>query len=65
MAQPKFFLQPLAAAICVACYSTTVMADEMSVEMTETNAVQTLAPIVVTSHQGNDANGLIVRANPK
>ncbi|UUS60973.1 MULTISPECIES: TonB-dependent copper receptor [unclassified Acinetobacter] len=65
MAQPKFFLQPLAAAICVACYSTSVMADEMSVEMTETNAVQTLAPIVVTSHQGNDANGLIVRANPK
>ncbi len=65
MAQPKFFLQPLAAAICVACYSTTVMADEMSVEMTETNAVQTLAPIVVTSHQGNDANGLIVRTNPK
>ncbi|WP_180005329.1 MULTISPECIES: TonB-dependent copper receptor [unclassified Acinetobacter] len=65
MAQPKFFLQPLAAAICIACYSTTVMADEMSVEMTETNAVQTLAPIVVTSHQGNDANGLIVRANPK
>ncbi|WP_180157939.1 TonB-dependent copper receptor [Acinetobacter sp. YH12045] len=65
MAQPKFFLQPLAAAICVACYSTTVIADEMSVEMTETNAVQTLAPIVVTSHQGNDANGLIVRANPK
>lgn len=65
MAQPKFFLQPLAAAICVACYSTTVMADEMSVEMTGTNAVQTLAPIVVTSHQGNDANGLIVRANPK
>ncbi|WP_180110615.1 MULTISPECIES: TonB-dependent copper receptor [unclassified Acinetobacter] len=65
MAQPKFFLQPLAAAICVACYSTSVMADEMSVEMTKTNAVQTLAPIVVTSHQGNDANGLIVRANPK
>ena len=61
MAQPKFFLQPLAAAICIACYSTSVMADEM----TETNAVQTLAPIVVTSHQGNDANGLIVRANPK
>ncbi|WP_180171039.1 TonB-dependent copper receptor [Acinetobacter sp. YH12027] len=65
MAQPKFFLQPLAAAICIACYSTSVMADEMPVEMTETNAVQTLAPIVVTSHQGNDANGLIVRANPK
>ncbi|QOW50949.1 MULTISPECIES: TonB-dependent copper receptor [unclassified Acinetobacter] len=65
MAQPKFFQQPLAAAICIACYSTSVMADEMPVEMTETNAVQTLAPIVVTSHQGNDANGLIVRANPK
>ncbi|WP_180186705.1 TonB-dependent copper receptor [Acinetobacter sp. YH01008] len=58
MAQPKFFLQPLAAAICVICYSPATMANE-------TMPVQTLAPIVVTFTAGNDANGLIVRADPK
>lgn len=60
MAQPKFFLQPLAAAICIACYSTAVLADPM-----QTKTMQSLAPIVATAHQGNDANGLIVRADPK
>lgn len=58
MAQPKFSLQPLAAAIYVACYSSVVMANEAM-------PVQTFAPIVVTSAAGNDANGLIVRADPK
>lgn len=58
MAQPKFSLQPLVAAICVACYSSTVLANEAM-------PVQTMAPIVVTSATGNDANGLIVRADPK
>ncbi|MFV5404499.1 TonB-dependent copper receptor [Acinetobacter sp. 228] len=58
MAQPKFFLQPLAAAICIACYSASVMANEAM-------PVQTMAPIVVTSTAGNDANGLIVHADPK
>ncbi|MCO8097588.1 TonB-dependent copper receptor [Acinetobacter lwoffii] len=58
MAQPKFSLQPLAAAICVACYSSIVMANDAM-------PVQTFAPIVVTSASGNDANGLIVRADPK
>ncbi|WP_160243623.1 TonB-dependent copper receptor [Acinetobacter indicus] len=58
MAQPKFFLQPLAAAICVACYSSVVFAETPT-------PVQSLAPIVMTAHQGNDANGLIVRADPK
>ena len=58
MAQPKFSLQPLAAAICVACYSSMVLANEVM-------PVQTMAPIVVTSTAGNDANGLIVRADPK
>lgn len=58
MAQPKFSLQPLVAAICVACYSSMVLANE-------TMPVQTMAPIVVTSATGNDANGLIVRADPK
>ena len=59
MAQPKFFLQPLAAAICVACYSASACAEQ------QTAIVQTLAPIVATAHQGNDANGLIVHADPK
>ncbi|MDK1684989.1 TonB-dependent copper receptor [Acinetobacter terrestris] len=59
MAQPKFFLQPLAAAICVAYYSASVFAQE------QTAIIQTLAPIVATAHQGNDANGLIVHADPK
>lgn len=58
MAQLKFSLQPLVAAICVACYSSMVLANE-------TMPVQTMAPIVVTSATGNDANGLIVRADPK
>lgn len=58
MAQPKFSLQPLAATICVACYSSMVLANEAM-------PVQTMAPIVVTSATGNDANGLIVRADPK
>ncbi|WP_180101396.1 TonB-dependent copper receptor [Acinetobacter sp. YH12151] len=58
MAQPKFFLQPLAAAICVACYSQVSMANESL-------PVHTMAPIVVTSAAGNDVNGLIVRADPK
>ena len=58
MAQPKFLLQPLSAAICVACYSGTVLAEEVVVQ-------QNLAPIVVTAQQGNDANGLIVQADPK
>ena len=58
MAQPKFSLQPLAATICVACYSSVVMANDAM-------PVQTFAPIVVTSAAGNDANGLIVRADPK
>lgn len=58
MAQPKFSLQPLAAAICVACYSSVVLANEAM-------PVQTMVPIVVTSTAGNDANGLIVRADPK
>ena len=58
MAQPRFFLQPLAAAIGVALFSPVVLANESM-------PVQTMAPIVVTSTAGNDANGLIVRANPK
>ena len=63
MAQPKFYLQPLAAAIAVAC-SSAVWANLPEDQMANM-PIQTLAPIVVTAHQGNDANGLIVRADPK
>jgi iron complex outermembrane receptor protein len=58
MAQPKFLLQPLSAAICVACYSVTTYSAEVQ-------PAQILTPIVVTAQQGNDANGLIVHADPK
>ena len=59
MAQPKFLLQPLAAAICVVCYSAAVSAESTSTQR------QTLAPIVATAQQGNAASGLIVHADPK
>lgn len=59
MAQPKFFLQPLSAAIFVACYSGAAFAAE------QVHVAQRLAPIVVTAQTANDANGLIIRADPK
>ena len=59
MAQPKFLLQPLAAAICVVCYSAAVSAESISTQH------QTFAPIVATAQQGNAASGLIVHADPK
>ena len=65
MAQPKFFLQPLAAAICIACYSTTAWAETTVFPTVNSSEIETLAPIVATAYTGNDANGLIVRANPK
>ena len=58
MAQPQFFLQPLATAVCVACYSTAAFAHDQE------HASQ-LAPIVVTAQLNNDANGLIIHADPK
>jgi iron complex outermembrane receptor protein len=61
MAQPKFLLQPIAAAVCVACYSASAFADQ---SMLSANT-HSLAPIVATAQQGNDANGIVVRANPK
>ncbi|EPF81666.1 TonB-dependent copper receptor [Acinetobacter rudis] len=60
MAQPKFYLQPLAAAICVA-YSSTAIAQQHQAH----NERVTLAPIVLTAQKANDANGLIVHADPK
>ncbi|WP_180187284.1 TonB-dependent copper receptor [Acinetobacter sp. YH01012] len=61
MAQPKFLLQPVAAAVCVACYSASAFADQTVL----TASAHSLAPIVATAQQGNAANGLVVRANPK
>ncbi|HRA29886.1 MAG TPA: TonB-dependent copper receptor [Acinetobacter johnsonii] len=58
MAQPTFFLQPLAAAISLACFSSVVFA-------ADADSAHMLAPIVVTAQQGNDAHGLIVHADPK
>ena len=63
MAQPTFYLQPLAAAIAVVC-SSAAWANMPEQSMLD-RPVQTLAPIVVTSQQGSDANGLIVIADPK
>ncbi|MEN3970308.1 TonB-dependent copper receptor [Acinetobacter sp. BWR-L5] len=58
MAQPTFFLQPLAAAISLACFSSVVFA-------ADADSAHILAPIVVTAQQGNDAHGLIVHADAK
>ncbi|KKW81322.1 TonB-dependent receptor [Acinetobacter sp. Ag2] len=58
MAQPQFFLQPLAAAISIACYSVTAFAQDQQ-------ETAQLTPIVVTAQLNNDANGLIVHADPK
>ncbi|TCM62764.1 iron complex outermembrane receptor protein [Acinetobacter calcoaceticus] len=59
MAQPKFYLQPLAAAICLATTTTYAAPHQQHTEPTQ------LAPIVVTAQKANDANGLIVHADPK
>lgn len=66
MALPQFYLQPLAAAIFIACYSTAAYAQQ-TIDQHESpkKMFQSFAPIVITAHAGNDANGLIVRANPK
>ncbi|MBJ8451674.1 TonB-dependent copper receptor [Acinetobacter bereziniae] len=58
MAQPQFFLQPLAVAISIACYSVTAFAQDQQ-------ETAQLTPIVVTAQLNNDANGLIVHADPK
>ena len=73
MAQPTFFLQPLTAAICIACYSSATFADTSVVAnpvvanpvVANPEKVHQLAPMVVTAQAGNTANGLIVQANPK
>lgn len=59
MAQPTFFLQPLAAAISFACFSTVSFAAQLEHSTTR------LAPIVVNAQLDHDANGLILHADPK
>lgn len=59
MAQPKFLSQPLSAAICIACYSSSSVAAQQAQNTTQ------LAPIVVTAQLNHDANGLIIHADPK
>ena len=59
MAQPTFFLQPLAAAIYLACFSTVSFAAQLEHSTTR------LAPIVVNAQLDHDANGLILHADPK
>ena len=65
MAQPKFLIQPLAAAISIALISPLVIAEDQLSDTPKRDRSTNLAPIVATAIQGNDANGLIVRANPK
>ncbi|WP_407412539.1 TonB-dependent copper receptor [Acinetobacter sp.] len=56
MRSGQFLLQPLVAAMAIA-YSTTTLAVE--------TPPHALTAIVATAQTGNDANGLIVRADPK
>ena len=65
MAKPVFLLQPLAAAICVVCYSGMVQAAEHTQISDSVYSAEKLAPIVVTAQAGQDGNGLIVHADPK
>ncbi|MCG9516191.1 TonB-dependent copper receptor [Acinetobacter pittii] len=64
MPHSKFLLQPLWVAMLAASHSGLVFADSEKNDV-DTNALHSLAPIVVTAQQGNDANGPIVHADPK
>ena len=70
MAKPNFLLQPLAAAVCVACYSGMIHAEEhlktsKSSDLVEQYSAEKLAPIVVTAQSAKGGNGLIIHADPK
>lgn len=65
MAKPVFLLQPLAAAICVVCYSGVVQAGDKNNVSDSVYSAEKLAPIVVTAQSGQDGNGLIIHADPK
>ncbi|AZB91441.1 TonB-dependent copper receptor [Acinetobacter pittii] len=64
MSHSKFLLQPLWVAMFAISHSGLVFADSEKNDA-DTQALHSLAPIVVTAQQGNDANGLIVHADPK
>ncbi|MDC5489375.1 TonB-dependent copper receptor [Acinetobacter baumannii] len=64
MPHSKFLLQPLWVAMLAVSHSGLVFADSEKNDA-DTNTLHSLAPIVVTAQQGNDANGLIVHADPK
>ncbi|BCZ12636.1 hypothetical protein APD18_08365 [Acinetobacter baumannii] len=64
MPHSKFLLQPLWVAMLAVSHSGLVFAESEKNDA-ETNTLHSLAPIVVTVQQGNDANGLIVHADPK
>ncbi|NUF11275.1 TonB-dependent copper receptor [Acinetobacter oleivorans] len=64
MPHSKFLLQPLWVAMLAVSHSGLVFADSER-NNADTKTLHSLAPIVVTAQQGNDANGLIVHADPK
>lgn len=64
MSHSKFLLQPLWVAMFAVSHSGLVFADSQKNDV-DTKTLHSLAPIVVTAQQGNDANGLIVHADPK
>ncbi|MGQ0819173.1 TonB-dependent copper receptor [Acinetobacter baumannii] len=64
MPHSKFLLQPLWVAMLAVSHSGLVFAESEKNDA-DTNTLHSLAPIVVTAQQGNDANGLIVHADPK
>lgn len=64
MPHSKFLLQPLWVAMLAVSHSGLVFADSERNDA-DTKTLHSLAPIVVTAQQGNDANGLIVHADPK
>lgn len=63
MSQPKFILQSLAVAVALA--SNLTHAEQSSTQSSVTTDEIQLAPIVVTAEKGNQANGLVVIADPK
>lgn len=64
MPHSKLLLQPLWVAMLAVSHSGLVFANSEKNDA-DTKALHSLAPIVVTAQQGNDANGLIVHVDPK
>lgn len=64
MPHSKFLLQPLWVAMLAVSHSGFAFADSEKNDA-DSKSLHSLAPIVVTAQQGNDANGLIVHTDPK